>query len=344
MQKPLVSIYRGTYLEVGKAMGAAIGRERLEENINKMLTAVDHEFGLNYQRLQAGAMGWLESLPEEYQEELQGIALGSGCSLERLAEWYYCDSCIDNGCTSFIVRCQDDFWVGRNNDYLLPKEWGFVTVLAVTGKIPVMLLGLEGSSFSGTGYNKEKLWLHYNWLPVWDEPGQDGETVAPYVFLRMALENCETLADVEHLLKSVPRDGGMNLFVVDGKSNQAAVFECTCVSHQKRNFDTFVAAANHYCVIEAPGSEYGSENSRLRQARVEQLLHQYGANLGLNEMIAVLADDKVEQRGATYGTVYANLACPARNKLWYAYNDFPAASQSKWVEIKPQWFFSVNRR
>jgi hypothetical protein len=93
---------------------------------------------------------------------------------------------------------------------------------------------MEGAVFTPTGVNKEKLWLHYNFLPVWDEPSPNKPHVPPYVFLTEALELCYMMRDVEQMLDATDRDGGMLLFVADGKNNEVALFDCMGSMYARR--------------------------------------------------------------------------------------------------------------
>jgi hypothetical protein len=333
-----INKFKGTSREVGISIGKSIG-DRFSDNIDKMIETVDKSYGINFKKLEKESMIWLKNLLSEYQEELEGISIGAGCSIEKIAKWYYSSMSIDGGCTSFITKIDNQLWVGRNNDYLLPKFWGYINIIEVNGKIPVMLFGLEGDIFSGTGFNKERVWIHYNWLPVWNVPLKSKEVIAPFVFIRKALETCKSINDVEALLKDTTRDGGMNLFVIDGKNNEFAVFECTCKSYRKRETEnSYIVGANHYCEIEVPNNLIlDFEDSVNRQSRVEELLLQKRDELSVKDMIDILADSKVEQNDILSGTVYSNVACPSENILWFAHDDFPAASKGNWRKIEWSW-------
>ncbi|TDP88950.1 acyl-CoA:6-aminopenicillanic acid acyl transferase [Halanaerobium saccharolyticum] len=325
--------------DIGISIGKSIGRKQFKHNINRMIEAVDKNYGINFEKLESESMLWLESIPEEYQKELVGIAQGADLSIKQIAQWYYSSMSIDGGCTSFITKIDNSWWVGRNNDYLLPKAWGHINIIEVEGKIPVMLFGLEGDIFSGTGFNKEKLWLHYNWLPVWDLSEKSKNTLTPFIFIRKALENCSSVEDVKQLLKSTVRDGGMNLFVIDGKNNQSAVFECSSKNYKERKIEcSYLAGANHYAAAEVPADfNFNFDNSIKRQNRVEKLLLEQKDSISTRNMIDILADSKVEQNNNLSGTVYSNIACPAENLIYFAYDGYPAASRSKWQKIEWDW-------
>lgn len=56
------------------------------------------------------------------------------------------------------------------------------------------------------------------------------------------------LNDVEAFLNATDRDGGMLLFAVDGKTNEAVLFDCLCSKHYRRELTTgWIVGTNHYC-------------------------------------------------------------------------------------------------
>jgi hypothetical protein len=55
------------------------------------------------------------------------------------------------------------------------------------------------------------------------------------------------------------------------------------------------------------------------------------------DLIAILADEKVEVQGDNFGTVYANIACPSLNQVWHTFGGFPAASKGNWQSIDWPW-------
>jgi len=105
---------------------------------------------------------------------------------------------------------------------------------------------MEGDVFSGTGINYEQLWIHSQFLQVEDTPRSDKPHYPRYVILTEALETCQTLSDVEYLLNSIDRDDGVIFFVVDGKTNESVIFECTCQQYiSKVPVDDLIIAKNH---------------------------------------------------------------------------------------------------
>jgi hypothetical protein len=314
-------------------MGITV-KDSLQDNIHDVVKKAQEVYKVDLSQIKINAESWLKRIPEQYQSEVIGLSDGSGCSLEFIIQWIYFDRFLDGGCTSFIIKNNGKLWVGRNNDYIAPKIWSHVNILLKDNLIPVMLFGIGGDLFSGTGYNKEKIWLHYNWLPVWDEAA--AEALPPYVFLRMALESCGSINEIENLLQRIPRDGGMNLFAVDGKDNTYTVFECLCNSYIKRKTsENYVAGANHYCVTPIPPDfDYDFTISRIRQTATEVALNDIiNTTFNYKDLIKVLANPDIEQDKGLYGTVYSNLVCPSSDEIYYACDGFPAASESTWKNV-----------
>lgn len=326
--------FTGNSCEIGLQIGCHL-KGRLRTVIDQFIKAVDQVHHLDLSKLNSEAPAWLSRLPEEFLLELESMAYSSGVKLDRIAQWIYCDRYIAGGCTSFICKVGEDTWVGRNNDYAGPNLWRNINVIEKEGYIPVVLFGLEGEIFSGTGYNTDMLWLHYNYLPVWDSPNPDEKAIPPFVFIRMALQKCKNLNDVEHLLQTVVRDGGMNLFAVDGRNNNFAVYECTCRGFVKRqSIGKYIAGSNHYIDTKLPkGLDIGDASSEMRLAKMEYLLQNKSITNPYHDLAGILADPGVEQNNGLSGTVYANLACPARNIFYYACNGFPAASKARFEEV-----------
>jgi hypothetical protein len=181
--------------------------------------------------LRSGALPWLRRLPQGYQDEIEGMAEGSGVPLQRLAEWCFVEVCVETGCSALACTTGGRAWVARNNDLWAPDMWGYLTVREIEGRLPTAIFGLEGEIFAGTGVNAARLWLHYNWLPMEDTPSARRPAWPSFVWLREALETCRTIDEVEALLRRVDRDGGMLLFAVEGGSDVFAVFECGCAEH-----------------------------------------------------------------------------------------------------------------
>ena len=334
--------FKGTPYEIGLAAGRALG-DKLERTIDTYIASRAHASDMT--QLQQGALPWLRSLPKRFQEEYEGLAEGAQLPLQRLVEWTYIEECERKLCSGAICLFNGHAWVARNNDIFVPELWGYVTIREVDGRIPTINFSMEGDIFTPTGINKDKLWLHYNFLPVWDKPAPNKPYVPPYVFLTEALELCRTIRDVELLLDSTDRDGGMMLFAQDGKSNECALFDCLCSKYYRRELtDGWIVGTNHYCAIEdLTISEVDKEplGTLSRFARMQNLIKtlstsQTPPNLPA-DLIKILANQAIERRDDKIITVYSNVACPSIGEIWNTFGGYPAASAGNWQRLAWPW-------
>ena len=333
--------FKGTPYEIGLAIGRKLinSLERtFTHYVNSMADSSDME------KLHAGALSWLHGLPKRFQDEFKGMAEGANIPLERLVEWAYIEECEKKECSGAICVFNDHAWVARNNDTFVPELWGYVMIREVDGRIPTINFSMEGDVFTPTGINKEKLWLHYNFLDVWDQPTLDKPHVPAYVFLTEALELCRTISDVEKLLYQTDRDGGMLLFAADGKNDEFALFDCMCSKHYRRDpSDGWLVGTNHYCTCEdlSLGDDEGSISTLNRFDRMETLIQGLYASSTPpklpTDLIQILADDIIERRVNKLITVYSNVACPTTGEIWYTFGGYPAASNGNWQRLEWPW-------
>jgi hypothetical protein len=297
------------------------------------------------QKLCAGALPWLRALPERFQQEFEGIAEGAGIPLQRLAEWDYIEECGAKQCSGAMLRTGGRTWVARNNDFHSPELWGYVTIRDLEGRIPTLSFSLEGGVFTPTGINKQRLWLHYNYLPVWDKPAPGKPHLPPYVFLTEALERCESIRQVEAMLNEVDRTGGMLLFALDGKTDEFALFECRCSSYDRvQTTGGPIVATNHACARgdfpfqSADREPFGTLSRYEKMTRLVDAFSPAGPNQDVSAgLIRILADDEIERRDDAMATVYANVACPSSGEIWYTFGGHPAASRGNWRKIDWPW-------
>ncbi|MFN8492538.1 MAG: C45 family peptidase [Caldilineaceae bacterium] len=332
---------KGTPYEVGFSLGRTLGG-KLEKNLSHYIASMADSSDM--EKLRTGALPWLRRLPERFQAEFEGMAAGSGIPLQSLVEWIYIEQCEKKACSGAICRVDNHVWVARNNDTFVPELWGYVTIREVEGRIPTIAFSMEGYVFTPTGINQEKLWLHYNFLPVWDQPTPGKPHLPPYVFLTEALESCRSIGDVEAFLNETDRDGGMLLFAVDGKTDEFALFDCLCSEHFRREpVDGWLVGTNHYCacVDRTLGDDEGSISTLHRFNRMENLVQALCTapvppTLPA-DLMRILADDQIERRDQPLMTAYANVACPSSGEIWYTFGGYPAASEGNWQRLPWPW-------
>jgi len=333
--------FKGTPYEIGYSIGQTLGG-KLEETFTHYIANMADSSDM--QKLHSGALPWLRNLPERFQDEFEGMAAGANIPLQNLVEWVYIEECEKKECSGVVCVFGGHAWVARNNDTFVPELWGYVTIREVTGRIPSISFSMEGDVFTPTGVNQEKLWLHYNFLSVWDSPTPSKQHLPGYVFLTEALERCRTISDVEAMLNEVDRDGGMLLFVVDGKTDEFALFDCMCSKHFRREpVDGWIVGTNHYCTCEdlSLGDDASSISTLNRFKRAETLVRDLYASPTPPslpaDLIKILADDLIERRIDKLLTAYSNVACPATGEIWYTFGGYPSASKGNWQRLEWPW-------
>lgn len=334
--------FKGNPREIGFAAGRTLGN-RLDQLLNHYID--NQPIPKDMEKLHTGALSWLRSLPHRFQEEFEGLAEGANIPLQLLAEFNYIEECDVIQCSGAIYPFENKVWVARNNDSYVPELWGYVTIREVEGRIPTISFSMEGDIFTPTGINKEKLWLHYNFLSAWDQPAPNKPHVPAYVFLTEALELCRNISDVETLLNETDRDGGMLLFAVDGKKKEFALFECLCSKYYKREpSNGWIVGTNHFCACEdltLGDADKKPLGTLSRFSRMENLIQtlstsQTSPNLPI-DLIRILADDQIERRDKQIVTVYSNVACPSTGEIWYTFGGYPAASKGNWQRLEWPW-------
>lgn len=331
--------FAGTPRDVGRAAGRSLG-PRLEASIDRYLRERPRRPGaLDIDELQRGALPWLRALPDQFREELEGLAEGAGVPLQRVAEWNFIEQCVDDACSGIVGLVGGHAWVARNNDMFVPGIWGHATVREITGRLPTLSFGQEGDVFTATGINSARLWLHHQALATSDAPRPGRPHMSGWVLLTEMLETCSTIGEVEARLGEVDRDEGMLLFVVDGKSDEFAILECASRRHVARPLaDTFLVGTNHATVLDepVPGGDLQSRHDRLETLTSPPSGH--GAAIRPpQDLIRILADDAVERRGTDFATVYATVCCPATGSLWFTFGGHPAASSGNWRPVPWPW-------
>jgi len=252
-------------------------------------------------------------------------------------------------CSGVAARLDDGAaWIARNCDWLIATlTRGTAAVAhAAPNRIPIMAVGIRGDIDVDTGINAERLWLHLHTLPALDDPPRDRTCISWLFWAREALETCATIDEVERFIERTARDRGVLAIVGDGKTNGAAVFECSKGGHVRRDADLErpVFATNHTIVKEIDAereakSRAGSTVGRFCAIRAR--LRDGAPRRGPDDLIDLLADPGVEMRTpVNLRTIYSAVAQPAGESVWFASGGAdgrPAASGGRWARVKPPW-------
>jgi hypothetical protein len=294
---------------------------------------------LDRERLTQEAHRFLDKLPRHFVEELEGFAKGAQVPVLHVAAWQ-CEYLARTGCSTLVTQPDGIPWVGHTVDYdnFGAHQWACVVIVDASDsvRLPFMHFPIRGDLGVYQGVNAARLWLHTNYLPAIDVPCRPS---LPWLFwVREALETCTSLADIEAFLNTYDRDTGVALTAIDGKTNEATIFECSRSTFRRLPAQAqALSVTNH---AQSGGTEEAflppSVGSLRRLARLQELVTHH-MPCQEEDFVQILSDPKVEQRGEWLGTVQAVIACPSSRKVWYAAGHYPAASQGQFTSISWPW-------
>ena len=315
------------------------------------------------------AAAWLDRLPVQYQEEIAGMGGGAGVPTLAVAEFLFADIARSSGpagdssggeypeltisggpmCSTVVTGLEDGaVWLGRNCDWLVATlmRGTAAVVHATPHRIPVLAVGIRGDIDVDTGINAERLWLHLHTLHAVDDPPHDRTSISWLFWAREALETCSSLDELERFIESTGRDRGVFAIAADGKTGDAAIFECSRAGHVRHDVDPSSPACvtNHTLSREVdeprgrrgrPGGTIGRYHA-LRTRTAER-----PPRNGPADVIDLLAAPDVEMRTPrSLRTIYSAVVSPAMDRLWFAAggaDGTPAASGGSWARLRLPW-------
>ncbi len=371
----------GEPAEAGFAHGRALHDLLTQPLIEAYLRRLGETNRYTREDLSAQCERWLAGLPEHFREEIEGMGDGSGVGTRLVAEFLYADIARPTAgagerrfdpaadpepapgehdlpdhteiggpmCSGVAARLGDgNVWIARNCDWLIPTLTRGTAAVAheTPHRIPVMAVGIRGDIDVDTGINAERLWLHLHTLPAMDDPPLDRTSISWLFWAREALEVCATIDELEAFIERTARDRGVLAIAGDGKTNEAAVFECGKGEHVRRDVDlsTPAFATNHTLSKEIDAereakSRAGSTVGRWCAMRAR--LRERAPKRGPDDLIDLLADPGVEMRTPRWlRTIYSAVVRPSDASVWFASGDAsgrPAASGGRWARVTPPW-------
>jgi len=239
---PMLEV-EGDYYEMGLQYGALLRPEIVSgmAAMEKILTWNAEEMGVPYPALvgiikfQARQMAG--ALPQRYQDEMKGVADGSGVPLDTVISCcLFYDVGMAMDCTGVLMRGKDGSIIqGRNNDTagFGGEELAKMTVVVrhkVAGKNTVthmdqpLYMGVEtGYSDKGLSFGEETLRIK--------NPNPNGFSL-PYL-IRMIMEDCSTLDDIYPYFDKYPTIAAYGCVWSDLDAGRGAVVELTPIAWAK---------------------------------------------------------------------------------------------------------------
>ncbi len=237
-----VVVARGTPREMGRQYGRALAQEIKHGIKAYLLGQVVEKWGypLGYQRLCAQAM--LRHIPDEYIEEMKGVAEGAGVDYEDVLlmhthadmvhygkSWGRPDSAPGKECSNFAVwgrwTTHGQLIHGRNLDWTTSTGVQSVACVYVglpEQGVPFALVTHAGLIGAVTGMNAEGI----TFGEMTSSSSRETLDGMPLMLIcRKILQYCRTMDEAVEMVKGYPRTTGWNFLIADGKVPTARAFE-----------------------------------------------------------------------------------------------------------------------
>ncbi len=237
-----VVVARGTPFEMGRQFGAAVA-ERIKAGLQDYLVGRIEQkqgYSVEYQRRCAASMA--KHIPEEYIEEMKGVAEGAGVPYETVLRmhthadmvhygksWGRPDGAPGKDCSNFAVwgRWTPDGQLihGRNLDWSTGtgiQQQACLYVGIPDQGLPFALVTYAGCIGAVTGINSAGL----TFGEMTASSSRETLDGLPLFFIcRQLLQYCGTIEQAERLVSEYPATTGWNFLISDGKVPTARAFE-----------------------------------------------------------------------------------------------------------------------
>jgi len=226
----LVLHVKGSPYEMGYQYGFLL-RDRLETDIQSSIQyCID--MGYSYEHLVTNAQAVELYIPQEYIQEMQGLADGANVNyIDVLICQVLNDILLAGGCSGFAAfgdaTVDGHLYLGRNYDFGLPPEMipvatGPVVVYKPESGNAYILVGYLGEIQTFTGMNNQGIALGKNGCSSTDLT-LDG--MPSGFMLKQVLQYSNNLMEATDIICQTPRTKGWNIVLGDGKDLNAAAVE-----------------------------------------------------------------------------------------------------------------------
>lgn len=212
---------KGTHYAMGYQWGNA-----LKEKGVQLLSGVP--FPITQDRIDYGKACtpvYTQHFPEVL-DEIRGMAEGNGCSYEKLVAVLFSMYCIIPAahCSCFAAATEDGgILFGRNSDFLTSIEKLYMNTLytfsggscSFNGNTTAFVQMEDGMNEHGLAVGLTSV------APLGIQPG-----INAGMLVRLFLEKCTTVQQVEELLRKTPLATSQTIIAADAQGN-AALFECS---------------------------------------------------------------------------------------------------------------------
>ncbi len=228
---------KGTPFEIGYQEGKLL-KDKIEKLFSRLYKFARRQikipffwkFFLNY-RLDRIYRGMEPFIPEEYKEELRGLADGSGISLREMQRLHTLSEIYPGLCSSFIAygkaTADGRLYHMRNFDWAVGlgiQDYPVIKIYRSEDKIPFISIGYAGFSGVLSGMNREGISI----AQIGAETVDVSRKGIPMPFLlRKVLEETTDLDEAIDIVKVAERTQGHNFVFASHREGKAVILETT---------------------------------------------------------------------------------------------------------------------
>lgn len=267
---PRVVRLSGTHYEMGLQHGRILSREIRELYNAYVLQGLCQKEGYAEADLVSIGRHYDRFIPEDYRQEMRGIAEGANIPYERiLVINTFADATLGKtprACSALAVSTNQGLLVGRNLDWINHKvahKSGIVFLLEPKDGHRILSVSWPGLVGVVTGMNDQQLTLSLNLAFATD---LDSESTPCLFRLRSILEKTGDLQTALQQQIAEPRTIAMNVLIASGREKQAVVLELSgrqyAVVPMKAGH---VVATNFYQLLPIHGGSGSDRNAILNQ-------------------------------------------------------------------------------
>ncbi|RBP84525.1 acyl-CoA:6-aminopenicillanic acid acyl transferase [Cytobacillus firmus] len=294
--------FQGTHRQIGQQHGEAC-RELIHKNLEMATERLRRKYNVPTREevIEAALKyhSYVQKYAPQFDEEIQGLAEGAGISLgesyllQVRAELNKIFQTNQTECTTFAVASEvtadGSPLIGQNAD--LPAFYGELSVVieSIPDQGPATMMLTPAGQISFIGINDAGVGAFGNFVTC------DGWRVGfPRYFLTKLALTCSTVAEAVNLVDSVYRASSRNLLMLDKQGGIADVETIPSKISLIEAKNGILAHSNHFVSPQLLDEERLTgielENSRVRIARMEEMLDANRGKLNAEVMQDILRD------------------------------------------------------
>ncbi|RBP84530.1 acyl-CoA:6-aminopenicillanic acid acyl transferase [Cytobacillus firmus] len=294
--------FQGTHRQIGQQHGEAC-RELVHKNLEMATERLRRKYNVSTREevIEAALKyrSYVQKYAPQFDEEIQGLAEGAGISLgesyllQVRAELNKIFQTNQTECTTFAVASEvtadGSPLIGQNAD--LPAFYGELSIVieSIPDQGPATMMLTPAGQISFIGINDAGVGAFGNFVTC------DGWRVGfPRYFLTKLALTCSTVAEAVNLVDIVYRSSSRNLLMLDKQGGIADVETIPSKISLIEAKNGILAHSNHFVSPQLLDEERLTgielENSRVRIARMEEMLDANRGKLNAEVMQDILRD------------------------------------------------------